>query len=89
MSQRLDPEGALREALARQEQGDTEAAVARCREILARHPEHAVSLNLLGVVSAQAGDRVDAIEMFGRAVIHDPGSPCPSPPLHPTVPRPR
>jgi len=44
-----------------------------CRDILAADPNHASALNLLGVMTAEAGDVDDAIRLISKALEIQPG----------------
>ena len=48
--------------------GRTDAARETCRALLARAPEHAGALHLLGLIAHQAGDRAGAEDLLRRAV---------------------
>src|ERR1700738_1458519 len=46
-----------------------------CRRILAAHPDHANSLHLLGLISAQTSKYDLAIEFIAQAIRHNPNNP--------------
>ena len=52
-------------------QGQTGEAQEICRQILARDPAHAQSLNLLGLIAQGSGDHRAAVKMLARAVAED------------------
>jgi Flp pilus assembly protein TadD len=58
----------LERALQLHERGRLDEAEALYRELLARAPEHAETLHLLGVVQHQRGRYESAIELIGRAI---------------------
>src|SRR3954464_9224644 len=43
-----------------------------CRAILARDPNHAQTLNLLGIMAQQAGRNRAAVKLIAQAIAHDP-----------------
>ncbi len=64
----------LDSALRHYEAGRFAEAQQRCRELLAREPEHAGALNLLGIMLIQQGER-SAIELLEKAVRLAPAEP--------------
>src|SRR5258708_8441602 len=56
------------EALAHHRAGRYDQAAALYRAILAAHPNHADSLNLLGVIAQQRGDNAQAVQLIQKAV---------------------
>ena len=60
-------------ALAHHEAGRLDQAQAGYREILARDPDHAESLHLLGLITAQQGGPADGIVMIRKAMGLAPG----------------
>jgi tetratricopeptide (TPR) repeat protein len=67
------PEQAMQIALEHHQRGRLAEAEAICREVLKQAPEHALALNLSGILANQAGDRNRAIALLGRAVAAHPG----------------
>jgi tetratricopeptide (TPR) repeat protein len=57
----------LRQAYLDFSEGRVDAAREACRELLARAPEHAGALHLLGLIAHQAGDRAGSESMLRRA----------------------
>lgn len=68
-----DPAVLVRAGLARQEQGDPDGAERIYRDVLARWPEEANALNLLGVLVRQRGDMAEALALGAKAVALAPG----------------
>ena len=62
----------LQAGMARQLQGDLDGAERLFREVLARWPEEANALNLLGVIVRQRGDMAEALRLGERAVARGP-----------------
>jgi predicted O-linked N-acetylglucosamine transferase (SPINDLY family) len=60
-------------ALAHHESGRVAQAQALYREVLANDPEHAESLHLLGLITAQVGNAEEGIGMIRRAMAAAPG----------------
>jgi predicted O-linked N-acetylglucosamine transferase (SPINDLY family) len=65
----------LREALALQKQNQWTAAEAGYREVLARCPDHAMALHLLGVVLGQTGRASAGADCLRKSVAHNPQDP--------------
>jgi predicted O-linked N-acetylglucosamine transferase (SPINDLY family) len=68
-----DEQRAFQAALAHHEAGRISEAAALYRALLARDPDHAGSLHLLGLIGAQQGDAETAIVMIRRAMALAPG----------------
>src|SRR5690348_8865850 len=60
-------------ALAHHEAGRLDQALTLYRDILARDPDHAESLHLLGLITAQQGAPAAGIPMIRRAMALAPG----------------
>ena len=58
----------LAEALALHQQGRLDAAEALYRDMLARDPDHADALHLLGLISHQRGRHADGLASIDRAI---------------------
>src|SRR5258708_6993055 len=56
------------EALAHHRAGRLDQAAALYRAVLAAQPDHADSLNLLGVIAQQRGDNAQAAELIQKAI---------------------
>jgi predicted O-linked N-acetylglucosamine transferase (SPINDLY family) len=67
------PTDVFREAVALHKAGRMEEAQRLYREVLARTPDHADALHLLGVVHHQQGDQGEALRLIGRAIALKPG----------------
>ncbi len=67
-----DPNALFKLATNLHEHGATEKAEAMCRRILLGAPEHAWTLNLLGVIHCQTGRGEDGIKLIAIALQHDP-----------------
>ncbi len=65
---------ATREALALYKAGDLARARERYEEVLARYPDHADALHMLGILMYQAGASARAVELLRRAVTNNPAS---------------
>lgn len=59
---------ALNVAAGHFEAGKINEAVAVCQRVLQLHPEHAATLNLLGIMAFQAGNSVLAINLLNRSI---------------------
>ncbi len=66
----------FRQALSAHQAGDNSRAQELCRQIVDRHPDHADSLHLLGMIAAIEGHREDAARLLGRAVALDDTNPA-------------
>jgi tetratricopeptide (TPR) repeat protein len=66
----------LLDAMKKHQAGDLSGAALGYRRVLARQPEHADGLHLLGVVRHQQGDQTQALELIGRAVALSPSVPA-------------
>jgi tetratricopeptide (TPR) repeat protein len=64
----------LSTAIRDHQSGRLEQAARTYQSILARQPEHADALHLLGVVALQQGDPSRAVELIGRAVAVNPSA---------------
>jgi protein O-GlcNAc transferase len=64
---------AFAEALEHHQAGRLDAAAALYRAILAREPNHADSLHLLGLITAETADPIAGITLIRRAMSLDPG----------------
>jgi predicted O-linked N-acetylglucosamine transferase (SPINDLY family) len=62
------------QALHLHQQGNASAAEALYRQVLAKEPNHAPALHMLGVASFQRGDFQSAIEHIARAIAIEPDS---------------
>jgi len=69
------PAAAIQQAWAHFAKGERSPAEAACRAILAREPDHAGALTLLGILMAQAGRAADAAQLLGRAAARMPNEP--------------
>ena len=65
----------LDQALQHHKAGRLEEAEVAYRELLAREPEHADALHLLGVLSAQSGNPQAAVELIEQAIASNPRIP--------------
>jgi tetratricopeptide (TPR) repeat protein len=82
MQPALDQRGSLRSpiqddfrtALRDHQSGRLEQAARIYQGILARHPDHADALHLLGVTALQQGDPSRAVELIGRAIAVNPSA---------------
>jgi tetratricopeptide (TPR) repeat protein len=66
---------ALDRALGLHRAGRLDEAEGLYRQILAREPDHAESLHLLGVIAHQAGRNEAAVELIGKAIARNDGMP--------------
>jgi tetratricopeptide (TPR) repeat protein len=66
---------ALRAALAAHQRGDLDQAARAYERVLARDPDHADALHLLGVLAHQRGDHARAALLITRALTLQPASP--------------
>jgi predicted TPR repeat methyltransferase len=64
----------LHQAIALHQAGDLDAAEAVYRDVLAREPEQADALHLLGLVQYARGDGAGALELIRRAIACAPGN---------------
>jgi len=65
----------LTEGAAKHRAGDLAGAEALYRRVLARRPQDANALNLLGLVARARGDAAQAVALTGQALALKPGSP--------------
>ncbi|MHC5209774.1 MAG: tetratricopeptide repeat protein [Planctomycetota bacterium] len=68
------PDLLFMKALKARRSGDTEGAVALLEGILAEHPDHADSLEVLGMLISERGELDRAIELTERVLLHKPDS---------------
>ncbi len=71
----MNPNRTMAEALACHGAGRLREAGEIYREILARHPQDADALHLLGVIAFQGGDNDQALALISKAVNIRPGTP--------------
>jgi Flp pilus assembly protein TadD len=64
----------FRTALGDHQSGRLEQAAQMYQSILARQPDHADALHLLGVVALQQGNPARAVELIGRAIAINPSA---------------
>ncbi|MCB1764564.1 MAG: tetratricopeptide repeat protein [Candidatus Competibacteraceae bacterium] len=70
-----NPSDLMAQALAARESGKLQAAEQLCRQVLARHPNHADSWHLLGVVLREHGAQEEALAALERAHAAHPQEP--------------
>ncbi len=63
-----------RQALALYKAGDLARARERYEQVLARHPDHADALHMLGILMHQTGASARAVELLRRAISNNPAS---------------
>jgi Tfp pilus assembly protein PilF len=68
MSEAASPEMAIRLAMQRQREGRAGEAESICRTALARFPQHAGLLEILGIFTGLAGRTAESIDFFQRAL---------------------
>ena len=65
----------LQSAVQKHQQGRLDEAACVYEQVIARHPRHAVALNLLGAVAQQKGDSHRALALIGQAAEIEPDNP--------------
>ncbi len=71
----FDVAATLRQALALYRSGDADGATELCRQVLRAHPDHADTLNFLGVIGVERGDAEAGIGYLRGACSAQPDNP--------------